>query len=218
MTQKYNISLLPALQEQTKLFKAQCEAMAAFCEQRYGAFMAFVDEAAKKPEYEKDQESFEYIYDYAAGRLEGLQSMMNDEIEITKDLEAALDRVAKTGDQELWHDVSSEMINDGEYRESTAEFKAWVEEEMEHLRSSLIELLTDWEAAIAEGDSELIARFIEAAQSLEEEEEGEACGDECEDGSCDDACDDEDGCCDRDDESCCGRQTPCCRMDDEETH
>jgi hypothetical protein len=213
MARSYDIELLPQLLEQTQFFRAQCDELVGFCQTEYGAFLTFIDKAGESADNDADREVYEYIYGFAEARLEALQSMMNDESESARDLEAALLHIQKTGNTEVWNDLANEMISDGEYREKTEDFKAWVLEEMESLRSSVNELLGDWKSAIAEGDSAQLAQFMEALQSIEEE--GFEDEDDSYDGQCGDECDDDDDCCDQDD-GCCGRQTPCCREDDDE--
>lgn len=211
MARSFDISLLPALQEQAVFFKNQSLELVSFCEEEYGRFLAFIDSYSDTTEDAEALENLEEIYAFAAGRLEGLQEMMQQEVAGVEDWQKMLDRVALTGDTALWADVAEEMINQGDFKTDTNEFKAWATEELVSLKRGVSEVLSDWQSAIEEGNITDLAKFIEAIEEMEEEEaEGECCTDEeCEDDECGMDCDDES-------DECCGRQDPCCRTESDD--
>lgn len=210
MARTFDISLLPSLQEQAAFFKNQSLELVSFCEDEYGRFLNFIDSYSDNTEDADIIESLEEIYSFAASRLEGLQEMMQQEVEGVEDWQKMLDRAAATGDTALWAEVADEMINQGDFKADANEFKAWATEEMASLKRGVTEVLSDWQAAIEEGNVTDLAKFIEAIDEMEEEEaEGECCSDdECEDDECGEECDESD--------ECCGKQSPCCRTAGEE--
>jgi len=208
VARSYDISLLPSLQEQAEFLKQNTQELVRFCENEYGAFLALVDAESLKNKDNDVRQNLEDIYGYASARLEALQDMMAEEMQGIEDWEKMLKRVEETGDQGLWQDVSSEMIEDGDFKTTTAEFNAWVIEQMTSLKKGVVEVLGDWSASIEEGETENLARFMEALEEMEDEEsEGQECCDS--DEECGSECDDEG-------DECCGRQTPCCRGSEEQ--
>jgi len=213
VARSYDISLLPALQEQLAFFKAQSYELLGFCEAEYGKFLAAVDAQSSATEDQETIDNLEDIYEFASERLEALKVMMTDEISALEDFEKSLSKVALTGNLSLWADVSTEMIEDADFKTNAAEFIDWATTEMEGLKSSVVDVLTDWQAAIQEGNSAELAKFIEALDDMEAEDadfEDQCCdNEECDSTDCES---DE---CETDDE-CCGKQDPCCRTSDEE--
>lgn len=210
MARSYDLSLLPALQEQAAFFKQQSLDLVTFCEAEYGRFLSMIDVQSAKTDNAENIENLEEIYSFAAGRLEALQEMMQEEVTAIEDWQRSLDRVAMTGDTGLWADVAEEMIEDGDFKADTNEFKAWSTAEMASLKNGVSEVLGDWQSAIEEGSTADLAKFIEALDDMEAEEaemEDEGC---CDDEECED---DE---CGMDADDCCGKQDPCCRLEDEE--
>ncbi len=213
MARSYDISLLPSLQEQLRFFKTQSYELLGFCEAEYGKFLAVIDAQSSATEDQATIDNLEDIYEFASERLEALKVMMTDEISALEEWEKSLSKVELTGNTALWAEVASEMIDDADFKPNAAEFIDWATTEMEGLRSSVLDVLTDWQAAIQEGNVAELAKFIEALDDMEAEEA------DFEDQCCDkDECDSED-CeqseCETDNE-CCGRQDPCCRTSDEE--
>jgi hypothetical protein len=207
MARSYDLSLLPSLQEQAAFFKQQSLDLIAFCEKEYNAFLAIVDLQNEKTDDAAVKESLEEVYDFAASRLEALQEMMRDEIMAVEEWQKALTQVEKTRDTALWADVAEEMLENADFKTDANEFKAWATGEMASLKRGVDEVLSDWRAAVEEGNATDLAQFIEALESMEEEEsEGECCEDD-EDGDC---------CVEDEDDACCGRQDPCCRAESDE--
>lgn len=211
MARFYDISLLPSLQEQAAFLRQQSLELVEFCEAEYGRFLTLVDAQSEKTESAEDIESLEEIYSYAASRLEDVQEMITSEVEAIDEWQKTLERVAATGDTALWADIAEEMLNDADFKADANEFKAWAVSEMSTLKRGVVEVLSDWEATILEGNAADLAKFVEAIAEMEEEE-AELEGDECCDGE--EECGEE--CSDRGEDDCCGRKTPCCRTDKED--
>ncbi|MEI7580323.1 MAG: hypothetical protein WCJ17_00845 [bacterium] len=208
MARSYDLSLLPSLQEQAAFFKQQSLDLVAFCEKEYTAFLAVVDLQNAKTDDAAIKESLEEIYEFAASRLEALQDMMRDEVMAVEEWQKSLSQVEKTRDTALWADVAEEMLENADFKTDANEFKAWATGEMASLKRGVDEVLADWRAAVEEGNATDLAQFIEALESMEDEEaEGECCEDD-EDGDC---CANDDT-----DDDCCGRQDPCCRVEADE--
>jgi len=209
VARSYDISLLPSLVEQAAFFKKQSQELVQFCQDEYGKFLSMLDEQSNRTDDAGALEDLEIIYTFAADRLEALQEMMSQEISGIEDWERSLERVSATGDTALWADVAQEMLEDGDFKKDTNEFKAWVASEMANLRSGVTEVLSDWRAAIEEGSIKDLARFVEALDDMEAEEAEFEDSDEC--------CDDDEECsaegCDDEQEGCCGKQDPCCRTE-----
>ena len=208
----YDISLLPSLQEQAAFLKQQSIELVEFCEAEYGRFLTLVDAQSEKTESAQDIESLEEIYAYAASRLEDVQEMISGEVEAIEEWQKTLERVAATGDTALWADVAEEMLNDADFKSDANEFKAWAVSEMSSLKRGVVEVLSDWEATILEGNAADLAKFVEAIAEMEDEEVDLEGGDECCDE--DEECGDE--CSEREEDDCCGRKTPCCRTEEED--
>jgi len=208
MARSYDLSLLPSLQEQAAFFKQQSLDLVAFCEKEYTAFLAAVDLQNAKTDDAAVKESLEEIYEFAASRLEALQDMMRDEVMAVEEWQKSLSQVERTRDTALWADVAEEMLENADFKTDANEFKAWATGEMASLKRGVDEVLADWRAAVEEGNATDLAQFIEALESMEDEEaEGECCEDD-EDGDC---CANDDS-----DDECCGRQDPCCRVEADE--
>jgi hypothetical protein len=212
MAKTYDISLLPSLQEQVLFYGEKNSDLTAHVEGAYQDFLSFVDAQsdafASRPEYEDLQR----VYQLANERMEALVKLLGEEREDVEYWGKQLEKISETRDPQQWQEVAVELIENGDYRADSGEFKAWVTQTSSELKEELSGVLEDWQACVTEDRVPELAKLLEVLASDEAEaaddydpfaELNESDDEEKPEGGCSSAQEASGG--------CCGRQTPCCK-------
>lgn len=207
------------LQQHNEKFRTEIEA-------EYKNFLSYIDSKSEQYAGTDEHERLQQVYAFVSGRIDMLHGILSAEAEDNAALRKELNRIETEGDQAEWDELAAELFEDADYKEDTAAFKAFVDEEGVQLRNDIKALIADWRACVEEGKITDLAMLLEAI--AEEEEEGEGELDFSLDGETDFAPREQQGACatdasDSDDESCsteaferdgcCGSKDPCCKSD-----
>ena len=226
MSKSYHISLIEKVREQMQYLHAHNNTFRTEIEAEYQGFLTYLDSKSQQYANTDDYDRLQQVYAFVSGRVEMLHRILKAEEEDNELLSKELDRIEKEGNQAEWDELASELFEEADYKENTADFKTFVDGEGSELRKDTKGLIADWRNCVEEDRLSELAMLLEAI--AEDEEEGD---DELDfaldpEGGADFGPREHRGSCVTDSEGdecrtvenfekdgCCGRKDPCCRTE-----
>jgi hypothetical protein len=224
VSNSYHISLIDKVREQMAYLQNHNNRFRTEIEADYQAFLDYIDSKSEQYAGSDEYERLQQIYAFVSGRIDMLNAILTAEEEDNVALRKELDRIEKSGDQEEWNELATELFEEADYKQNTDEFTQFVDGEGEELRKDIKGLIADWRNCVDEGRIEELGMLLEAIAEDEAEgdddldlaldpEGGADFGPREHRGSCATSDDDAD-CCSVEEfeaDGCCGSKDPCCR-------
>lgn len=195
-------------------------------EAEYQTFLEYLDSKSGQYANTDDYDRLQQVYAFVSGRVEMLHRILKAEEEDNEMLSKELDRIEKEGNQAEWDELANELFEEADYKENSADFKAFVDGEGSELRKDIKGLIADWRNCVEEDRLSELAMLLEAIAEDEEEgddeldfaldpEGGADFGPREQRGACaPDGEDDESCTVERfEEDGCCGKRNPCHRTE-----
>jgi hypothetical protein len=205
--ERYFVSKLETLIEQTTFLIEKQEEAKKDCARIFSDFIATVDKKAQSCKNAEEISSFKKIHALTAEQAKRCDDETQEDIDFLSEQLKMLQQARTITDKEKAKEIIDMIVDEDEEILDTEEFKRTILEEGALSKQNLITMVNDITDALNEGSTKEVELLLENIL-LDQEESGEGDDeDSCECGGCDEQ-DDEDSCCSQSGKGhgCCGKQ------------